>query len=256
MDIHREIDHARSEGTPAALCIVVQTKGSTPRKAGARMLVYEGGQVSGTIGGGNLEKAVVANALQQLQAGVPKLFRHELLQEHNMCCGGTMDIYIEPLPRMNTLYIFGAGHVGKALARLASGLDFTLHVIDDRREELDRITLPDVRKVHGTFREVMQGLPFSKDTYIVVMTYDHVTDREILAHCIQRPHAYLGMIGSERKARITKRMFSKDGVATMDQLDRVRMPIGKAIAAETPEEIAISILAELIEAKNNACVNK
>jgi len=256
MDIHREIDHARSQGTPAALCIVVQTKGSTPRKAGARMLVYEGGQVSGTIGGGNLEKAVVANALQQLRAGTPKLFRHELLQEHKMCCGGTVDIYIEPLPRMNTLYIFGAGHVGKALARLANGLDFVLHVIDDRREELDRITTPDVRKVHGPFREVMQGLSFSKDTYIVVMTYDHVTDREILAHCIQRPHAYIGMIGSERKARITKRMFSKDGVATMEQLDRVRMPIGKSIAAETPEEIAISILAELIEVKNNACVNK
>lgn len=256
MDIHKEIEHARSEGTPAALCIVVQTKGSTPRKAGARMLVYADGRLSGTIGGGNLEKAVVAHAFQQLQAGTPKLFRHELLQEHNMCCGGTVDIYIEPLPRMNTLYIFGAGHVGKALARLASGLDFVLHVIDDRREELDRITMPGVRKVHGAFREVLHGLAFNTNAYIVVMTYDHVTDREILAHCIQRPHAYLGMIGSERKARITKRMFSKDGLATVEQLDRVRMPIGKSIAAETPEEIAISILAEMIEAKNTACANK
>ncbi|MCO5275479.1 MAG: xanthine dehydrogenase accessory protein XdhC [Flavobacteriales bacterium] len=256
MDIHKEIEHARSEGTAAALCIVVQTKGSTPRKAGARMLVYADGRLSGTIGGGNLEKAVVAHAFEQLQAGTPKLFRHELLQEHNMCCGGTVDIYIEPLPRMNTLYLFGAGHVGKALARLASELDFVLHVIDDRREELDRITTPGVRKVHGQFREVLPALAFSTNAYIVVMTYDHVTDREILAHCIQRPHAYIGMIGSERKARITKRMFSKDGVATVEQLDRVHMPIGKSIAAETPEEIAISILAELIEVKNNACVNK
>jgi len=146
--------------------------------------------------------------------------------------------------------------VGKALARLASELDFVLHVIDDRREELDRITMPGVRKVHGAFREVLHGLAFNTHAYIVVMTYDHMTDREILAHCIQRPHAYLGMIGSERKARITKRMFSKDGVATVEQLDRVRMPIGKSIAAETPEEIAISILAEMIEVKNTACVNK
>ena len=257
MNIYSEIEKVRKSGIDAALCTIIHTKGSTPRKVGAKMLVLADGTIKGTIGGGNLEKEVIKNALIQLKKNEPKLFKHDLLHQHNMCCGGTVEIFIEPLEKMKRLYIFGAGHTGQALAKYALGMDFEIFVIDDRKEYIDQLKeVPEVNKLHLNYKKVLPTLPFDEQTFVVILTYEHEIDRDILSYCIKKPHAYLGMIGSQRKIEMTKKMFLDAGIATKEQLEKVNMPIGANILAETPEEIAISILAELIEVKNSSPIPK
>jgi xanthine dehydrogenase accessory factor len=251
MDLYKQIEEARKSGVDVALCTIIHTKGSTPRKVGAKMLVYASGAIKGTIGGGNLEKEVIKNALNQLKCNEPKLFKHDLLHQHNMCCGGTVEIFIEPIEKMKRLYIFGAGHTGQALAKMAKVLDFEIFVIDDRKEYINQLTdVLEINKLNVDYKKILPKLPFNENTYITILTYEHEIDRDILSYCIKQPSAYLGMIGSQRKIEMTKKMFLDAGIATKKQLEKVKMPIGKNILAETPEEIAISILAELIEMKN------
>ena len=251
MNLYKEIEKVIKNGLDAVLCSIIYTKGSTPRKVGAKMLVFAGGTIKGTIGGGNLEKEVIKNALIQLKKNEPKLFKHDLLHQHNMCCGGTVEIFIEPIEKMKRLYIFGAGHTGQALAKYALAMDFEIFVIDDRKEYIDQLKeVPEVNKLHLNYKKVLPTLPFDKNTFVVILTYEHEIDRDILSYCIKKPHAYIGMIGSQRKIEMTKKMFLDANIATIEQLDKVNMPIGATILAETPEEIAISILAEIIEKKN------
>lgn len=250
MNLFNEIEKIRKNDSQAALCIIVQTKGSTPRKVGSKMIVNEDGSIKGTIGGGNLEKKVIENALHQLKKNESKLYRHDLLHQHNMCCGGTVEIYIEPIQKMNKLYIFGAGHTGNALAQYANQMDFDVYVIDDRKEYLNDITIDGINKMNLDYTKVLPTLPFDEKTYITIMTYEHSHDRDILAYCIKQPHAYLGMIGSERKVKLTKKIFIEGKLATKAALEKVDMPIGININAEGPEEIAVSILAKLIDVKN------
>lgn len=233
-----------------ALCVIVNTKGSTPRKVGAKMLVTQNRRIYGTIGGGDLEKKVIENALLVIDKNEPQLFRHDLLHQHNMCCGGTIDIYIEPVMKKNKLYIFGAGHTGQALAKYAIDMDFEVFVIDDRKEYIDQITNEQVNKMNLGFEQALSVLPFDEQTYIAILTYDHSIDRTVLGYCLNKKHAYLGMIGSQRKIEVTKKMFREGGVATEEELNAVDMPMGIDIKGESPNEIAISILAKLIEIKH------
>ncbi len=229
--------------------MIVNTKGSTPREKGAKMLVYSNGEIYGSIGGGELEKAVISNALKCLKTGRPELFKHDLLHQHNMCCGGSVEIFIEPLMEKNKLYIFGAGHTGHALARHALSLDFEVVIIDDRKEYLDQIDLDGVNKLHLHYEQALPLLPMDEQTYICIMTYSHPYDRDILSFCIKKSVAYLGMIGSQRKVEMTKKLFVEAGVGTDAELEKVDMPMGIDIAAETPDEIAISILAKMISVR-------
>ncbi len=249
-DIFEKISEARKDNNTVALCVIVSTRGSVPRQAGAKMLVFEDGKSFGTIGGGNLERKVIHNAIEVLKAGKPSLFKHELLQQHNMCCGGSVEIYIEPVMKKNRLYIFGAGHIGQALAKRASNCDFEVVVIDDRKEYLDEVKQEGINKLDNNYRHILPLLPFDENTYVAIMTYSHPFDREILAFCLQKSHAYLGMIGSQRKVEVTKKMFEEGLIASEDKLSKVDMPMGIDIGAEGPEEIAISILAKLIAVKN------
>lgn len=253
-DIYDKIVEARKKNTNIALCTIVNTKGSTPRKIGAKMLVYENGTIFGTIGGGELEKCVIRDAVEQIQTRKSKIFRHDLLHHHGMCCGGTVDIYIEPIMVKNKLYIFGAGHTGQSLVKLASGFDFEIVLIDDRKEFISECKLPHVNKMNLDFEKVLKLLPFDSHTYICIMTYSHPTDREILSFCIQKPFAYLGMIGSTRKVEMTKKLFTEGLNITPDQLEKVDMPMGIDIGAEGPNEIALSILTKLIAVKNKITV--
>ena len=249
-DVFEQIAEARRYNREVALCVIVNTKGSAPRKTGAKMLVFADGKIYGSIGGGNLEKKVIANAQEVLKTKKPGLFKHELLQQHNMCCGGTVEIYIEPVMKKNKLYIFGAGHTGAALAKYALDFDFEVVVIDDRKEYVDEIKLDGINKLNNDYRQVLPVLPFDENTFIAIMTYSHPFDRDILAYCLKKPHAYLGMIGSQRKVEMTKKMFSEGMIASEKELDDVDMPMGINIGAEGPEEIAVSILAKLIAVKN------
>ena len=249
-NIFEKISEAQKQNKNIALCTIVFFKGSTPRKTGAKMIVYEDGKIYGTIGGGELEKSVIENALGQIRQGTPKLFRHDLLHQHNMCCGGTVDIYIEPIMIKNKLYIFGAGHTGQALAKYAANFNFETVLIDDRKEYVDECEIESVNKMNLDYRLALPLLPFDENTFICIMTYSHPMDRDILAFCLKKPFAYLGMIGSERKVEMTKKMFVDAGIGTMEELERVDMPMGISIGAEGPEEIALSIVAKLIAVKN------
>ncbi|MBP9151770.1 MAG: XdhC family protein [Flavobacteriales bacterium] len=250
MNAYAEIHDLQEQNEKAALCIIVATKGSTPRKVGAKMLVFESGRIKGTIGGGNLEKKVIENALKQIQKNRPETFNHDLLHQHNMCCGGSVQVYIEPINKMKRLYIFGAGHTGQALSNMAILLDFEVFLIDERKDQLDMTHTKGIQKLHLDHKTVLPSLPFDENSFVVIATFDHAIDREILGYCLKKPHAYLGMIGSMRKVELTKKMFAEAGIATKEELDKVDMPMGIHIGAESPEEIAVSILAKLIQVKN------
>lgn len=249
-DIFEKIQEARKKNIDVAFCVIVNTKGSTPREAGAKMLVYADGSIYGTIGGGDLEKKVIANAMDVLKKKEPSFFKHDLLHQHNMCCGGSVEIYIEPIMKKNKLYIFGAGHTGHALANYAIHFDFEVVMIDDRKEYLDEIKLEHVNKLNMHYAQALSLLPFDENTFVTIMTYSHPYDRDILAFCLKKPKAYLGMIGSQRKVEMTKKMFEEGMIASKDELDAVDMPMGIDIGAKDPEEIAISILSKLIAVKN------
>jgi xanthine dehydrogenase accessory factor len=249
-EIFERIAEVRKNREEAALCIVTNTKGSTPRAVGAKMLVYADGKIFGTIGGGRVEKKVIDDALNILKTRKPLLLHYDLLKDLQMCCGGSMDIYIEPVLKKNRLYIFGAGHTGSALAKRALEFDFEITVIDDRKDYLDEMQVDKVRKICGKYREVMERLPFDENTFITITTYSHPIDREILSFCIKKPNAYIGMIGSRRKAEVTKRLFEEEGIGAIEDLQRVDVPMGIDIGAEGPDEISISILAKLLAVKN------
>jgi len=237
-------------GEVAALCTVVSTKGSTPLKTGAKMIVWGNGSIFGTIGGGPLEHATVENAIGVIKDKRPQLFVHNLQVQHNMCCGGSMEIYIEPLMPLKKLFMFGGGHVGKAVVKHALDLDFEITVIDSREEIFNDWDFSGYRKVTGDYPKTLPTLPYDDNTYIVIATMDHPTDNEVLAFCISRPHCYLGMIGSKKKVATMKENLISQGIATEEELSRVDMPIGLDINAVTADEIAISIVAKLIREKN------
>jgi len=247
--IYQKILEARNQNQKLALCVIVNTKGSTPREQGAKMLVYPNADIYGSIGGGELEKSVISNALKALKSGKSELYKHDLLHQHNMCCGGSVEIFIEPIMEKNKLYIFGAGHTGHALARHALSLDFEVVVIDDRKEYLDQISVEGINKLHLHYEQALPLLPMDEQTYICIMTYSHPYDRDILSYCLKRPVAYLGMIGSRRKVEMTKKMFVDAGVGSESELEKVDMPMGIDIDAETPDEIAVSILAKIISVR-------
>jgi len=243
------LDQALAKREPVALCTVVSTSGSTPMKSGAKMLVWENGKSTGTIGGGAVEKKVTGDAIRQLKEGVSKLNEYPLLKE-NMCCGGTMRLFIEPLKPQNQLFIFGAGHIGSHLAYYAGKLDFKTLVIDERPEMLDTIHGAETEKIFLPHHEALTKLIFDKYTYIVICTHLHAYDREILAACLRKPHAYLGMIGSKRKVLVTRKMFLDQNIATEAELEKTDMPLGFNIGQNSPAEIALGILAKIVAVSN------
>jgi len=248
--IYNKILEILKTGQSAALCTVVSTKGSTPLKTGAKMIVWENGSIFGTIGGGPLEYSTVEDAVRVIKNKSPQLFVHNLKVQHEMCCGGFMEIYIEPLMPAKKLFMFGGGHVGKAVVKHALDLDFEITVIDSREEIFSDWTFTGYNKVAGDFPKVLPTLPYDNNTFIVIATLDHPTDNEVLSFCISRPHAYLGMIGSKKKVATIKESLISQGIATEEELNRVDMPIGLDINAVTADEIAVSIVAKLIREKN------
>jgi xanthine dehydrogenase accessory factor len=248
--IYNKITEIYNSGRKAALCTIVATKGSTPLKAGAKMLVFEDGGIYGTVGGGKLEQATISNALIVLKNNVPELYKHDLITQHDMCCGGKVEIYIEPIMRNKKLLLFGAGHVGKAIVKHCLDLDFDITVVDCREGIYNDWDFEGCQQLTAPFDQILPTLSFDENTFIIIATYDHAFDRDILSFCMQKPHYYLGMIGSKTKVARTKEMFLSEGIATKEAIEKVDMPVGIDINAETADEIAISIIARLIKEKN------
>lgn len=246
MRVLRAALDAMERGVPAALITVVGVDGSAPRSTTARMLVYADGGFVGTIGGGEWEHRVVERAQEALQRGHSARFTAHLTRDLGMCCGGAMDAFIEVLDTRPRLHVFGAGHVAHALARHADGLGFALTVYDERDDWLTEDRFPTATRVLGDPRRALpEGSP--RD-YFLILTHTHQLDQDILELLLPRACAWLGLIGSRNKVA---RFFLRLRAAGVDEalFRRVSGPVGLDIGAETPEEIAISIAAELIRVR-------
>ena len=239
-------------GETGALCTVVASSGSSPRKPGTKMLVRADGSIVGTIGGGAIEQAVRAQATEVIRTGRATRFAAHLTRELAMCCGGRMDVFVEPVGAHPWLLVFGGGHIGTALTRVASEAGFRVQVIDEREEWAGAGQHPAaVAVLNEAPLDVVESLPWGPSTSAVVVTHDHALDEMIVARCLEQPWSYLGMIGSRAKAhRIVQRLSARGVDPT--QLARLRAPIGVAIGAQEPGEIAVSIVAELIALKRGA----
>lgn len=249
--IFQKIEEIKAEGRPAVLCIVISTSGSTPRKAGSKMIVFADGTVWGTIGGGSVEKDVTSKALELMSGGKPQKFAFHLQDDLNMHCGGEMEVYLEPICQSQNLYIFGGGHIGRALSKMAVDLGFAVTIIDPR-PEIFKEDFPSCTLMNQDYFEAIEQIPFNGQSYLVIVTPKHSYDEDILARVVRKPHHYIGMIGSGRKIALLRKRFQEENLLTKEELDTVDMPIGIKMNAETPQEIAVSILAKLIDVRNSA----
>jgi xanthine dehydrogenase accessory factor len=239
-------------GVPAALVTVIQTKGSTPRETGAKMIVYHDGRISGTVGGSEVEVRVIEDAIKAIADGQTRRVEYKLHESEGegstgMICGGVMEFFIEPLRRVPRLYIFGGGHVALALGRAAAELGYPHIVLDDRPDIISEERFPQALEcLAGPYQELAANLELVAPAYVVVLTSGHGGDLDVLRGILGKPHDYLGLICSKKKkAEVFKILKEED--FSQKELDRIHAPIGLDIGGNTPAEIAISILAEVIQ---------
>jgi xanthine dehydrogenase accessory factor len=253
-EVFAAVADALDRGEPAALVTIVSATGSTPQRIGAKMLVFADGRMIGTIGGGCYENDAFWKAREAITDRKPRLVHYELsddfAQETGLICGGQMDVYIEPIEPSPELYVVGAGHVGFHLARLAHDVGFRVHVIDDREKFANSERFPNaVEIVVDDIPSWIARATIPAHAYAVIVTRGHTNDLEALRALAPRELRYLGLIGSRAKvARIYDALVADQTPANL--LTRVHAPIGLDIGAVTPQEIAVSILAELIAVKH------
>lgn len=243
-------------GEPGVLVTVTEVSGSVPRHAGSKMVVHGDGRIFGSIGGGKIELEVIADAVNLMRQAMP-IKKSYQLSEINMLCGGQVEVLFEPLGIPDKLIIFGAGHIGQSLAPLAHKAGFHVTVVDNRPEFANRERFPPSQSdqvLAGDYQVLLPQLAFDDQTYSVIVTHGHAHDEEILNYCLRKPFRYLGMIGSKRKILITLEKLAAQGI-DKSLLNRVHSPIGLKIGAETPFEIAISILSELIATRHQVDVS-
>ncbi len=248
-EILTELIAAQDGGEPVSLATVVRSRGSVPRQSGAKMLVYEDGRISGTIGGGEMESRVIEEANAALIDGQTRVIPYSLVDPKRGdpgVCGGEVEIYIEPYAPPATLLVVGCGHVGKATAALAYWLGYQVVVTDDRAELASPENIPQAHLyLPGNIEDVLGQLKIHSNTHIALLTRNVMVDREILPKLVKSAAPYIGIIGSRRRWQETKKMLQVDGLSEAD-LERFHSPIGIELNAETPEEIAVSIMAEVI----------
>lgn len=246
MTLLQKINELSQQQQTAVIATVVDATGSAPRQAGSRMLILADGSSIDTIGGGAVEKQVMEEALALLATGGTRLLRYDLGQDLSMACGGTMSIFIEVLQPVRPLLIFGAGHIGLALASLGKLLGYQVTIVDNRPEFANKERFPTAdRTIAKPYDQVLTDITFTENTYIVIVTHRHLHDQEILQQCLARPFAYLGMIGSRSKVQAILQRLQETGIRET-VLRRVHTPIGLDIGAQTPAEIAVAIAAEWI----------
>jgi xanthine dehydrogenase accessory factor len=244
----QELLDAQIVGIPKALATVVKARGSTPRNAGSKMLVYADGRTSGTIGGGEMEARVVSEALAAMEDGNPRVVPYSLVdpkQGDPGVCGGEMEIYVEPYLPPATVFVIGCGHVGQAVAELAHWLDYRVVVTDDREALVSADLIPADLHLPGTIENALAQFNVTGNTFIVVVTRNVLVDREILPQLIKTPAPFIGVMGSRRRWAHTRSLLLEDGMSETD-LERFHSPLGLELNAETPKEIAVSIMAEII----------
>src|SRR3989441_4604955 len=259
-EVFAAVAEALERGEAAALVTIVAAHGSTPQRVGAKMLVFGDGRIVGTIGGGCYENDAFGKAREAILNRKPQVVHYELdddfAQETGLVCGGQMDVYIEPIEPSPELYVIGAGHVGLHLARLAQEVGFNVHVADDREKFANAERFPTAAEI------VVDDIPawiaranLPPHAYAVIVTRGHTNDLEALRALAPRELRYLGLIGSRAKVARIYEALTADRMPA-DDLKRVHAPIGLDIGAITPQEIAVSILAELIAVKHGKIASR
>ena len=244
------LNTARSSGKAYAFAVITETEGATPRHPGAKMIVYEDGMIAGTIGGGEIEQHVINEALHCMACRSPVMKTWDVVQSGGLV-SGRETIYIEPVFPPAHLILCGAGHVAGKLIPLAKLLGFRVTVLDIRSESVffffssaaDEFLLAD------SFPEGLAQIPEREDQYLIACAFNFEQDEEILFHLLHRKSAYIGMLAGKYKVQTIYNHLRERGVPN-EQLEKVHAPIGLEIGAETPEEIALSIAAELVQVKS------
>jgi len=255
MDLFEEVVKMRRAGQRGALATIVHTNGSIPSYESSRMLVREDGSTEGTIGGGCVEADVWAAAKEVMSKEAPRKIvfnlNHEASYDNGLICGGTVEVFVEPILPQPVIYIWGGGHVSLAISKAASAVGFGITVVDDREAFANAERFPMAQEIFTTFEEAFQKIKPNMSSYLVIVTRGHKEDMRVLAWAVRTGARYVGMIGSKRKVVAVYEALESEGYRA-EEFQHVHAPIGLNIGALAPEEIAVSIVAELIAVRRNA----
>jgi xanthine dehydrogenase accessory factor len=259
MDIYEELVRLRNLGQKCALATIVEVRGSIPSYESAKLLVREDGSMAGTIGGGCVEAEVWNAAREVIETEKPRHLTFNLGQDaaydNGLICGGQLDVFVEPVLPVPHAYIFGAGHISKSLSKVATLAGFSTVVVDNRETFANRERFPEASAVHAAeYEEVFPNLPINETSYVIIVTRGHRDDMRVLQLAISTAARYIAMIGSKRKVLNVIRELEKVGIPRA-AFERVHAPMGLDIGAISPEEIAISVTAEMIAVRRNAASN-
>jgi xanthine dehydrogenase accessory factor len=249
MSLFQALAELEQQHQSAALCTVIRTSGSTPRHSTSKMLVFPDGHILGSVGGGELENRVVKEALDSLQDGKPRNLTYNMADPARGdpgLCGGQVEVFVEPILPTPMLVVVGGGHVGKAVAHLSKWLGFRVAVSDDRTEFCTSEASPDADEFYPVpLAELPANLAITPQTFLVLTTRGSSVDVAGLPALLETQAGYIGVIGSRKRWKTTVKELNQQGISD-EKLNRIHSPIGLGIAAETPEEIAVSILAEIL----------
>jgi xanthine dehydrogenase accessory factor len=254
-DIFEEIARLRREGRKAALATIINVQGSVPSYETSKLLIRDDGSIVGTVGGGCVEADVWAAAQDVMREEKPRRLHFNLNEnpeaDQGLVCGGSLDIFIEPILATPTLYLFGGGHVSLSISKVASIAGFESVVIDDRPLFANRERFPEALETHaGPWEESFSKLRLNDFSYLVIATRGHKGDLTCLRWALTTPARFIGMVGSRRKLIEFSKVLEGEGV-TEDQLGRIHSPVGLDVGAITPQEIAVSVVAEMIAVRHN-----
>lgn len=255
MDIYEELVRLRRAGESCALATIVEVRGSIPSYETAKLLVRADGSMAGTIGGGCVEAEVYSAAREVIRSGQPKRLNFTLNQDaagdNGLICGGQLEVFIEPVRPQPRAFIFGAGHISKSLSTVAALAGFDTAVIDDRDSFANRERFPEAGEIFaGEYEEIFPKLAVNAGSYLVIVTRGHRDDLRVLRWALATPARYIAMIGSRRKVISLVKELEKGGLP-VDHPERLFAPMGLDIGAVTPEEIAVSVVAEMIAVRRN-----
>jgi len=250
MDLYRKIVEIREQGRRAALATIVRRRGSAPRKDSAKMLILDDGTTYGSVGGGCVEGEVWQKARTVLETGKSEFVSFTLNEtdaaNEGLICGGTVDIFIEAIMSDPRLFILGAGHLGRAVTPLAKSVGFAVTVIDDRESFASRKRIPDADAVAvRPFENALDGFTIRRNDFVLVVTRGHSHDLVATEQAIRTDARYVGLVGSRRKIKLIVDTLLEKGIPA-ERFQRLYAPIGLDIGSETPEEIAIAVVAELV----------
>jgi xanthine dehydrogenase accessory factor len=255
MDLFEEIVRMRRAGQRGALATIVHTNGSIPSYESSRMLVREDGSILGTIGGGCVEADVWAAAKEIMASEAPRKLVFQLNSDakydNGLICGGTVEIFVEPILPQPIVYLFGGGHVSTAVAKAAHAVGFGVAVIDDREAFANAQRFPMAQEIYTNYQDAFDKLRPNSSSYLVIVTRGHKEDMRVLAWAVRTQARYVGMIGSKRKVLSVYKALEKEGYR-MEEFERVFAPMGLDIGALSPEEIAVSVVGELVAVRRNA----